>query len=232
MKLNDAQLQRAASLADAIEMSFLLVQDNCPQHTFSAEFEAKMQQLMNRVRQSDIKPYKVFMGYAYYAKRSIAAVLIAFLLACVTVPEAVIAGYHKLIDVIENVVTEYTEYKYRSYVPGTAQFIPLEFGYLPEGMEVTRNSIDEDGMNVMYKGSDCYFSLKQVLITEDTEYGLALDTENAKSEQEFLFDNVLKLIYKDDVITYVWNNDKYLIWGKCDLTKEELIKILTHILIR
>ena len=101
MKLNDAQLQRAASLADAIEMSFLLVQDNCPQHAFSADFEAKMQQLMNRVRQSDIKPYKVFMGYAYYAKRSIAAVLIAFLLACVTVPEAVIAGYHKLIDVIE-----------------------------------------------------------------------------------------------------------------------------------
>lgn len=232
MKLNDAQLQRAASLADAIEMSFLPDQDNCPQHTFSEEFEAKMQHLIKRVRQSEIKPYRVFMGYAYYAKRSIAAVLIAFLLACVTVPEAVIAGYHKLIDVIENVVTEYTEYKYRSYVPGTAQFIPLEFGYLPEGMEVTRNSIDEDGMNVMYKGSDCYFSLKQVLITEDTEYGLALDTENAKSEQEFLFDNVLKLIYKDDVITYVWNNDKYLIWGKCDLTKEELIKILTHILIR
>lgn len=229
MKLNDAQLQRAASLADAIEMSFLSDQDNCPQHTFSEEFEAKMQHLIKRVRQSEIKPYRVFMGYAYYAKRSIAAVLIAFLLACVTVPEAVIAGYHKLIDVIENVVTEYTEYKYHSTVPGTAQFVPLEFGYLPEGLEQTRNNINEDRLNVMYKNEQYYFSLKQVLITEGMAYGNTVDTENAQVEKKTLRGEELILIFKEDTITYVWDYGIYHISGISNLSLEEVEKILNNL---
>lgn len=229
MKLNDAQLQRAASLADAIEMSFLPDQDNCPQHTFSEEFEAKMQHLIKRVRQSEIKPYRVFMGYAYYAKRSIAAVLIAFLLACVTVPEAVIAGYHKLIDVIENVVTEYTEYKYHSTVPGTAQFVPLEFGYLPEGLEQTRNNINEDRLNVMYKNEQYYFSLKQVLITEGMAYGNTVDTENAQVEKKTLRGEELILIFKEDTITYVWDYGIYHISGISNLSLEEVEKILNNL---
>ena len=232
MKLNDAQLQRAASLADAIELSFLPTQDNCLKHTFSAEFEVKMQHLIKRVRQSEIKPYRVFMGYAYYAKRSIAAVLIAFLLACVTVPEAVIAGYHKLINVIENIVTEYTEYKYYSTVPGDTQFVPLEFGYLPEGMEVTRNSIDEDRLNVMYKNEQYYFSLKQVLITEDIAYGNTVDTEDAQVENKTLRGEKLDLIYKNEIITYVWRYGPYHISGICNLTIEELEKILDNLIVR
>ena len=229
MKLNDAQLQRAASLADAIEMSFLPAQDNCPKHTFSAEFEAKMQHLTKRVRQSEIKPYRVFMGYAYYAKRSIAAVLIAVLLSCVTMPQAVIAGYHKLITVIENIVTEYTEYKYHSTVPGTAQFIPLEFGYLPEGMEQTRNNINEDRLNVMYKNEQCYFSLKQVMITEDMVYGNAVDTENAQVEKKTLRGEDLTLIFKEDTITYVWDYGMYHFWGISNLSLEEVEKILNNL---
>lgn len=229
MKLNDAQLQRAASLADAIELSFLPTQDNCPKHTFSAEFEAKMQHLIKRVRQSEIKPYRVFMGYAYYAKRSIAAVLIAFLLSCVTMPQAVIAGYHKLITVIENIVTEYTEYKYHSTVPGTAQFIPLEFGYLPEGMEQTRNNINEDRLNVMYKNEQCYFSLKQVMITEDMVYGNAVDTENAQVEKKTLRGEDLTLIFKEDTITYVWDYGMYHFWGISNLSLEEVEKILNNL---
>lgn len=232
MKLNDAQLQRAASLADAIEMSFLPDQDNCPQHTFSAEFEAKMQHLIKRVRQSEIKPYRVFMGYAYYAKRSIAAVLIAFLLACVTVPEAVIAGYHKLIDVIENVVTEYTEYKYHSTVPGTARFIPLEFGYLPEGMEVATERVDEDDLHMMYRNGQKYFILDQILLTENNKRKYIIDTEDAQVEKIILNENELTLSFKEDEIIYIWTYEKYLITGQCNITREELENILRGLTIR
>ena len=191
MKLNDAQLQRAATLADTIELSLLPDKAHCPKHAFSAAFEAKMQRLIQQVEHHDITPYKVFMGYAYYAKRSFAAVLIAFLLACVTVPEAVIAGYHKLIDVIENVVTEYTEYKYHSTVPGDAQFVPLQFGYLPEGMEVVTEKIDEDDLHIMYRDGQTYFILDQLLVTENNKMKYIIDTEDATVEKMSLHDSEL-----------------------------------------
>ena len=232
MKLNDTQLQRAAALADAIELSFLPDKEHCPKHNFSPQFEANMQTLIKQVREDTIKPYRVFMGYAYYAKRSIAAVLIAFLLACVTVPEAVIAGYHKLIDVIENVVTEYTEYKYRSYVPGTAQFIPLEFGYLPGGMEQTRNSINDDRMNVMYENEQQYFTLKQVLIAGNMSYGNAIDTEDAQVEKKMLHGEELTLVFKEDMVTYVWDYGFYHISGISNLSAEEVENILENLEIR
>ena len=232
MKLNDVQLQRAAALADTIEMTFLPDKAHCPKHTFSAEFEAKMQRLIKQVHNSEIKPYRVFLGYTYYAKRSIAAVLIAFLLACVTVPEAVVAGYHKLMDVIENVVTEYTEYKYHSTVPGEAQFVPLEFGYLPEGMEVVTERIDEDDLHMMYRNGREYFILDQILVTENNKMKYIIDTENAYVEKSILHENELTLSFKDDEIIYIWTYEKYLITGQCNITREELENILNGLTIR
>ena len=232
MKLNDTQLQRAASLANAIELSFLPDKEHCPKYTFSTEFEAKMQTLIRQVRQSEIKPYKVFMGYAYYAKRSIAAVLIAFLLACVTVPEAVIAGYHKLIDAIENVVTEYTEYKYHSTVPGTTQFVPLEFGYLPEGMEVVERYEDDTELYILLRSKNNHFIIKQLLVTEEDSLKYIVDTEDAYVETKLLFGVELDLIYKDDLIQYVWQYDKYHISGRSNLPINEVEKILNNLKIR
>ena len=231
-KLTDREIEEACRLLSAYEVATIPPEDTYTDIR-SADYTAYMDDLISKSEAGVLRAPDVPMGWQYYTRKAVAAALIAALLAGIAMPERVMAGYRWLVEVVEQFFEDRkTEYRYTSNADEDVEFVPMQFGYLPEGMEVTRNSIDEDGMNVMYKGSDCYFSLKQVLITEDTEYGLALDTENAKSEQEFLFDNVLKLIYKDDVITYVWNNDKYLIWGKCDLTKEELIKILTHILIR
>ncbi|MBQ3206142.1 MAG: DUF4367 domain-containing protein [Peptococcaceae bacterium] len=232
MKLNDTQLQRAAALADAIELSFLPDKEHCPKHNFSPQFEANMQTLIKQVRQNKIKPYRVFMGYAYYAKRSIAAVLIAFLLACVTVPEAVIAGYHKLIDVIEHVVTEYTEYKYHSTVPGDAQFVPLEFGYLPEGMEVVERYEDDTELYILLRSENNHFIIKQLLVTEEDSLKYIVDTEDAYVETKSIFGVNLDLIYKDDLIQYVWQYDKYHVSGRSNLPIDEVEKILNNLKIR
>ena len=229
MKLNDTQLQRAAALADAVELSFLPDNEHCPKHNFSPQFEANMQTLIKQVRQNKIKPYRVFMGYAYYAKRSIAAVLIAFLLACVTVPEAVIAGYHKLIDVIEHVVTEYTEYKYHSTVPGDAQFVPLEFGYLPEGMEVVARYEDDTELYILLRSENNHFIIKQLLVTEEDSLKYIVDTEDAYVETKSLFGVNLDLIYKDDLIQYVWQYDKYHVSGRSNLPIDEVEKMLYNL---
>jgi len=229
MKLNDTQLQRAAALADAIELSFLPDKEHCPKHNFSPQFEANMQTLIKQVRQNKIKPYRVFMGYAYYAKRSIAAVLIAFLLACVTVPEAVIAGYHKVIDVIENVVTEYTEYKYHSTVPGDAQFVPLEFGYLPEGLEVIERYEDDTELYILLRSENNHFIIKQLLVTEEDSLKYIVDTEDTYVETKVIFSTDVDLIYKDDLIMYVWQYDKYHVSGRSNLPIDEVEKMLYNL---
>lgn len=232
MKISEEQLYRAAKLADAIDLATLPDEAHCPKHEFSPEFEARMQKLIQQVENGEIPQAKAFMGYSYYAQRGAAAVLIAFLLTCVTMPETVIAGYHKLMDVIENVVTEYTEYKYHSRVPGTAVFTPLQFGYLPEGMKAVEWYEDENELKVTYNTNEHYFILRQQLVTENSTLNFVIDTEDAFVKSDLLRGITVTYIYKDDVITYAWTYDKYHISGKCNLSTEELEKILNNLIIR
>lgn len=231
MKLNNEQLCRAAALADVIELASLPDEESCPKHTFSPEFEAEMQELFQKIANNEVKLYRVSMGWSYYTKRGVAAVLIGFFLTCIAMPEVVIAGYHKLIDVIETVVTEYTEYKYHSSVPGNAEFIPLEFGYLPDRMQLVDKSIEEKEMYVMYREGQNYFILEQMLITENSRMEYMIDTENARVETRLLFGSELDLSYKNDEIIYVWTYDKYLIAGQCNISDKELEKILYNLVI-
>lgn len=231
MKWDETQLQRAATLADHVELSTFPDKEDCPEHTFSPEFEANMQTLIQQVKLGEIKPYRVSMGYSYYAKRGIAAVLIGCLLTCIAMPGAVIAGYHKLIDFVEHVVTEYTEYKYHSYVPGDATFTPLQFGYLPEGMELEDVYVDENELYVLYRDDTEYFILDQMLVTENSRLNFIVDTEDAVVEKDILKDNPLIYVYKEDMITYIWTYEQYHISGSCNFSKEELDKILTNFII-
>ena len=151
MKLDEGQLYRAAALADAMELALLPDTESCPKHEFSDEFERKMQELIGKIKRNEIRPYKVFLGWQYYAKRSIAALLICFLLACITVPEAVVAGYYKLLDAIERIVTEYTEYQYQSETSNDRVFEEVKFGYMPDGMTLTKKYIGIRKIRFDYK---------------------------------------------------------------------------------
>ncbi len=50
MKLDEAQLYRAAALADAMELAILPDTQSCPNHEFSEEFECKMKELIEKMR--------------------------------------------------------------------------------------------------------------------------------------------------------------------------------------
>lgn len=232
MKLNEAQLYRAAALADAMELASLPDIENCPKHHFSDRFEKEMQELIGKVQRNEIKPYRISMGWQYYTKRGAAAILLCFLLACVTMPEVVIAGCQKLLDVVETVVTEYTEYQYHSHVPGDATFTPLELRYLPEGMKQVDRYEDEAELYMLYRDGNDYFTLNQILITENNSFHYIADTENAHIETKILLGHDLNLIYNDDLIIYVWQYDKYHIAGRSNLSAEELEKILNNLTIK
>ena len=229
MKLNEAQLYRAAALADAMELASLPGKENCPKHHFSDRFEKEMQALIGKVQRNEIKPYRISMGWQYYTKRGAAAILLWFLLACVTMPQVVIAGCQKLLDVVATVVTEYTEYQYHSHVPADATFTPLEFGYLPKDMQLVDEYVDENELYVLYRNDAQYFILKQQLVTEDSKLTFIVDSEDARVETKMLRGMRLDLVYKEDMIAYVWMYGQYHISGKGNLTIGELEKILNNL---
>ncbi len=230
MKLDEAQLYRAAKLADAIELAMLLDEDSLPKHEFSEQFEHDMELLIAKVKRNEIRPYKVFMGWQYYTKRGIAAILICFFLACATMPEAVIAGYHKLIEVIETIVTEVrTDYRYKSDVSADVILKPVKLGKMLNGIYLQYEHMDKHKYKIVYEGGNKYFILIQRLVVENDQFFLVVDSQEAYSEIKLLKGMPLYLLYKEETITYTWQYNQYHISGKTNLEIEELEEILRFI---
>lgn len=232
MKLTEETLRRAAALADAMELASLPDKDTCPRHCFSRQFEQEMATLLGRVERGEITPYAVHLGWPYYARRGAAAVLLCFLLTCLVAPEAVQAGCAKLMEAVRYVVTEYTEYRYHSTVSEDAAFVPLEIGYLPEGMELAEKYEDESELHLLYRNGMQYFILDQRIVKENDRFHFFVDTENADTETKLFRGATLELIYKEDRISYIWLYDSYHIFGKCNLGQEELEKILESLVLK
>lgn len=232
MKLTEEDLHRAAVLADAMELASLPDKNACPQHCFSQQFEQEMEALRGKVARGEIAPYAVRLGWPYYARRGVAAVLLCFLLTYLVAPEVVQAGCAKLMETVRYVVTEYTEYRYHSTVSEDTAFIPLEIGYLPEGMELAEKYEDESELHLLYRNGMQYFILDQRIITENDRFILGLDTENADIETKLFRGAELELIYKEDRISFIWLYDSYHIFGKCNLGQEELEKILESLVFK
>ena len=229
MKLNDDILSRAAILVRDNKMNSLLEYETYPAHEFSETFEQNMQGLIDKLGKGEIKPYKVSMGWQYYVRHGMVAVLICFLLTCVAAPQAVIAGYHKLVEIIETVVTEYTEYRYQvnETVDDTLQ--QVTFGYLPEGMEIVKERNPPSSYHVEYEIGDKYFALEQRLIVQENNLSYVVDTENAIVEKDNINGEEIIYIYKDGIYNYVWLHGNYHIKGDSNLAIGELTKILENI---
>ena len=232
MKLTEETLRRAAVLADAMELASLPDKETCPQHCFSRQFEQEMETLLGKVERGEIATYSVHLGWPYYARRGVAAVLICFLLTCLAAPEAVQAGCAKLMEAVRYVVTEYTEYRYHSTVSEDTAFVPLEIGYLPEGMELAEKYEDESELHLLYRNGMQYFILDQRIITENSHLTYRIDTENARVERKVLREYEIDFSHKDGEIIYIWTYNQYLIAGGCNLSEEELEKILDSVLIK
>lgn len=232
MRLNDDVLCRAAALVRDKRMNSLSEYEEYPVHEFSEAFETEMQEIMDKLDKGKIKPYKVSMGWQYYVRHGLVAVLICFLLTCFAAPQAVIAGYHKLVEVIETVVTEYTEYRYQVNETVDDALQQVTFGYLPEGMEITEESLNESLYYVLYQGNNRYFCLEQRLLLEDTELTQIIDTEDAHIEQKQIQSETVVFSLKDGVYNYVWLYKNYQISGISNLSSEEIERILLNIRVK
>lgn len=195
---------------------------------FSEEFERKMEELIQQVKDGTVPPAKVSMGWRYYVRNGVAAVLLCFLLACVTMPEAVLAGYQKLVEVIETVVIEYTEYRYQSNEAADSEFKLITLNYLPEGMQQTSYRETESSMHILFQNENSYFEFEQRLLTIENGMTYIIDTEDVQLEVRYIGTEEVQLILKDGVYSYLWIHESNQITGQSNLSAEEIMKILEN----
>lgn len=228
MKLNEKQLRRAALLAQQ-RQQYQAWNARPEQHSFSASFEQTMQQLIHQLQQHQLAQNKAPMGWQYYMRNSIAAVLLCFLLACVTMPEAVMAGCQKVIQAVETVFERYTEFQYHSSAAGTTAFVPMQFGYLPDGMVEEKYRETETSIHILYRNNNTYFMMVQELLMQDDGIVYGVDTEDAEQQIMQIHGEEVRFIYKENRIHFIWLHDAYHITGQTNLPEHEVIKILEHI---
>lgn len=231
MRLTEEQLRKAAIQAQKLELANLPDAKTCPRYEASADFEQYVEELMHQLEQGNLQPDAVRMGWQYYTKRSAAAVLICFGLACATMPETVLAACQRIIDIVENVLEEYTEFRFKSSAQDERQFTPAILNYLPEDMKQVRYREFSNGVVIRYEGQKNYFSLEQTLVNSNNDVVYILDTEDAQVEKINDGEKEITIIFKNNLYQYVMLCDFYTVIGETNLTYEELLKILQNIII-
>lgn len=225
MKLTEEQLRRAAKLAQQKDLARL---PECDTIVISSRLEQKMQNLIKQMQHGEIQPARAAMGWRYYTRNGIAAVLICFLLTCAAMPQAVIAGCQRLIQMVETVFEEYTQQEYTSNASADIQFVPVTFGYMPDRMIETKQEQIENSLRIVLENSETgqIFVLRQELLTEDTISTYIVDTEEAEKETLLILGETVEFIQKNGQIKFVWNHTAYRITGKTNLPMNEVTKIL------
>lgn len=230
--ITEEELREAAREVIEYELAIFDSYNNYPDHIFHGKFRLNMAALIHEVKCGAVKAAKYSMGFTFYVKQCIAAVLILFTLSCIAMPETVLAGYHKLIEVIETVFEEYTEYRYRVNDDGGIEetFKPLKLGYLPEGMEEVRRIPTNISINLTYTNVNGeYLTIHQQLITRENQIVYEIDTQEAIIDEYIVNKDVVKLISEENRINFMYVNEDYYLMGQTNLSKRELFDILNKL---
>ena len=231
MKLTDDLLRKAAGLAQQQELEEHFSPSDQPL-PISDTLLAWMQQLAEQLEQGKLTGAKALPGWHYYVRNTAAAVLIGFLCLAAAAPDAVLAGCQKLIETIETVFEEYTEYRYQSHVPAGTELVPLHPGYLPEGMEEQIERREEDQFGIWYEFENTkegqILVMRQELLPEGTASTHITDSEDAEIELQIINGWEVKLFSKNNQIHFIWNPAVYKITGVTNLPKNEVVEIIEN----
>ena len=245
MKLNDDILRFAATMLRDEKMNALPHEKECPVHTFSDEFEQEMQELIEKVKRGEIRQKRVALGWQYYTRNGLAAVLLCFILTFLAAPEVVLAGYHKLVEIIETVFEDYTEFRYETNESIDTELKKVSFGYLPDTLDECESSLNERLYYVLYQGEDLYFCMEQRKLSEESEMTQIVDTENAVvTMAEKIIEAGIEDKCYDDFLSFGWYDNPritnlinltalseliYFIKSQFDISNQEIIYVHDHI---
>jgi hypothetical protein len=229
--ITEEELREAAREVLEYELAIFDSYNDYPDHIFHGKFRLNMAALIHEVKRGAVKAAKYSMGFTFYAKQCIAAVLILFTLSCIAMPETVLAGYHKLIEVIETVFEDYTEYRYRVNDDGGIEetFKPLKLGYLPEGFELAEKNKDSKSVLYVYKNDGGeYLAINQKELNTSYELMLWIDNDDVYKINGSVYDKNIEFYVVDNTLYFMWTQDKYRFLGQTNLIADEVLEILQY----
>ena len=229
--VSEEKLQEAAREYLLWELQKFDAYADYPEPEFHGGYKLQMAALRHDVKRGAIKEAEYRMGATFYIKRSIAAILLVFTMACLTMPETVLAGYQKLIEVIETVFDEYTEYRYRVNDVGAIEeeFRPVKLGYLPEGMELVKERRTRNNLVILYMDEkNQYLTINQKKVNGNGEFVYAIDSIDANRDVIKVNDKNIELILEDDELQFIIFYDVYRISGQTNLPSDKLIAIFKN----
>lgn len=232
MEISDEKLQEAAKIIAKAEVEQWKNFESYPEPALSESFQQIMQDLIHDVEKGNIEQVRARMGWQYYTKRSIVAVIVCFILTCAIMPETVMAGYQKILSIIETVFEEYTEFHIFSNAEGQHEFEPVTLHYLPVGVVESSREEYPTTLRIAYQDSagQELLIINQIVFAEEENYLFVADTENAQIEYYTIQKNeTVQMIIKGERIQFLWEHEAYFINGQTKLPMDELIRILNNI---
>jgi len=231
MEISDEKLQKAAKAIAKAEVEQWKNFESYPDPSLSESFQQKMRALIHDVEAGNVKHAKARMGWQYYTKRSMAAVIVCFLLTCAVMPEVVMAGCQKILSIIETVFEEYTEFHIVSNIGGKSQFNPITLNYLPEGVTEAGREEHDTVLRLVYQNEEGenLLIINQRTFSKDAEHNYIADTEDAQIEYYTIQNEPVQMIIKGGIIQFLWGHGAYFINGQTTLPMDELIRILNNV---
>ncbi len=231
---SEEELYAAAEEAQEYLLSLLPSEDSCPPHEFSRAFTAKVEGIYKQLRACTLPHKRAALGWPYYVRRTAAVLFLCLVLTCVAMPEAVMAGYQRLVEIVETIFEDYTEFRYRTEAVEETEFVPLRLGYLPEGMEEIKKKEVVKRVNLLYKDKDRkYIEIEQRAMNKNDKNTYIIDMGKIPAGLDFARRENIEFVdqekYGEKRIQVIWLHEQYRIVIQSNLPEEEIVKIINHI---
>lgn len=231
---SEEELYAAAEEAQEYLLSLLPPEDSCPPHEFSRAFTAKVEGIYKQLRACTLPHKRAALGWPYYARRTAAVLFLCLVLTCVAMPEAVMAGYQRLVEIVETIFEDYTEFRYRTEVVEKTEFVPLRLGYLPEGMEEIKRKEWVKRLDLLYEDKKgMYIEIDQRLMDKNDKTTYVIDMEKIPTglsqERKKNITFIYRKKYEERQTSVIWLYEEYRITVQANLPEEEIVKIINHI---
>lgn len=231
---SEEELYAAAEEAQEYLLSLLPSEDSCPPHEFSRAFTAKVEGIYKQLRACTLPHKRAALGWPYYARRTAAVLFLCLVLTCVAMPEAVMAGYQRLVEIVETILEDYTRIDYRPEAVEKTEFVPLKLGYLPEGMEEVERDETKISLDMIYQDKQKqFFKIDQKIMDKNKKTTYVTDIEKIPAELDPEKGENIRFIYQkkydENRIWVIWLHDQYRIVIQSNLSEEEIVKIINHI---
>ena len=194
--------------------------DNIPEHRFSPEFEKKMEKLIRKQRRTENQPP------VFRTARKVAVILAICCTAAFSGLMTVEAFREQVLHFFTRKFTTHTEVEISAegYDADDDMYV-LELSYLPEGLAETKTMQADTVLATIYKYGAYFLNVSQHKLSEDGNWNMIFDTEDAETEFVEINGCRVWVIRKSDVIQMAWPIENAYITLCGNLPWEEMEKI-------